>query len=128
VTIQGGSGSFTLWKLANATPEDQYATGVNLGTVTNGTYRFLDADGFKIVIRDDVTGFRQVTTMTKGIYTKGLFFGDQVQLAQSAEVTQINTKVDVMQVDLEAIKGVGFSTNKNSLVKLKQHVTAMNQA
>jgi hypothetical protein len=32
-----------------------------------------------------------------------LFFGDQVQLAQSAEVTQINTKVDILQVDIERV-------------------------
>lgn len=96
VTIQGGSGDFTLWKLANSVPDDDYATGVNLGDVTNTTFRFLHADGYKIIIRDNSTAYRISCPMEKGIYTRGLFFGDQVQLAQSAEVTQINTKVDIL--------------------------------
>ena len=104
LTIQGGSGNFTLWKITNATPEDDYATGINLGSVGNVTFRFLQAPGFKIVIRDNTTGFRQVCPMNKGIYTRGLFFGDQVQLAQSAEVTQINEKVDLLQADIDQIQ------------------------
>jgi hypothetical protein len=96
LTIQGGSGNFTLWKLANATPDDDYATGTNLGNVGNVTYRFLSAPGYKIIIRDNTTAYRINCPMDKGIYTRGLFFGDQVQLAQSAEVTQINTKVDIL--------------------------------
>jgi hypothetical protein len=104
VTIQGGSGDFTLWKITNATPEADYATGTNLGNVTNTTFRFLHADGYKIVIVDNVTGYRIPVSMSKGVYTKGLFFGDQVQLAQSAEVTQINTKVDIMQIGLTAVQ------------------------
>jgi hypothetical protein len=103
VTIQGGSGNFTLWKLANAVPEADYATGTNLGNVGNVTYRFLNAPGFKIVIVDNVTGYRITCPMDKGIYTRGLFFGDQVQLAQSAEVTQINTKVDILTNNVAAL-------------------------
>jgi len=103
VTIQGGSGNFTLWKLANATPEADYATGTNLGNVGNVTFRFLDAPGYKIVIVDNVTGYRITCPMDKGVYTRGLFFGDQVQLAQSAEVTQINTKVDILQNAVDAL-------------------------
>jgi hypothetical protein len=103
LTIQGGSGNFTLWKISNATAEDDYATGTNLGSVGNVTFRFLQAPGYKIVVRDNTTSFRQVVSMDKGIYTTGLFFGDQVQLAQSAEVTLINNKVDVIGVDLVTI-------------------------
>ena len=103
LTIQGGSGNFTLWKISNATAEDDYATGTNLGSVGNVTFRFLQAPGFKIVVRDNTTSFRQVVSMDKGIYTVGLFFGDQVQLAQSAEVSLINNKVDVVGVDLVTI-------------------------
>lgn len=103
VTIQGGSGNFTLWKLANSVPDDDYATGVNLGNVTNTTFRFLSAPGFKIVIRDNTTAYRINCPMDKGIYTRGLFFGDQVQLAQSAEVTQINTKVDLLTNSVAAL-------------------------
>ena len=103
VTIQGGSGDFTLWKLANATPDDDYATGVNLGNVGNVTYRFLSAPGYKIIIRDNTTAYRINCPMDKGIYIRGLFFGDQVQLAQSAEVTQINTKVDILTNNVAAV-------------------------
>ena len=103
LTIQGGSGNFTLWKITNATAEDDYATGTNLGTVGNVTFRFLQASGYKIVVRDNTTSFRQVVPMDKGIYTTGLFFGDQVQLAQSAEVTLINNKVNVIALDLNIV-------------------------
>ncbi len=103
VTIQGGSGNFTLWKLLNSVPDDDYATGTNLGNVTNTTFRFLHADGYKIVIRDNTTAYRINCPMEKGIYIRGLFFGDQVQLAQSAEVTQINTKVDVLTNNVAAL-------------------------
>lgn len=103
LTIQGGSGDFTLWKLLNSVPDDDYATGVNLGDVGNITFRFLHADGYKIIIRDNSTAYRISCPMEKGIYTRGLFFGDQVQLAQSAEVTQINTKVDVLTNNVAAI-------------------------
>jgi hypothetical protein len=103
VTIQGGSGNFTLWKLANATPEADYATGTDLGDVGNVTFRFLNDPGFKIVIVDNVTGYRITCPMDKGVYVRGLFFGDQVQLAQSAEVTQINTKVDILTNNVAAL-------------------------
>jgi hypothetical protein len=121
VTIQGGSGDFTLWKITNATPEANYATGTNLGNVTNTTYRFLQADGFKIVIVDNVTGYRIPVSMSKGIYIKGLFFGDQVQLAQSAEVTQINGKVDVLQTDIGNIMD-NFDISTDSLAAISDAV------
>jgi hypothetical protein len=125
VNIQGGSGNFTLWKITNATPEDQYSTGTNLGNVGNENYRFLSAPGFKIVIRDNTTGFRQVVPMDKGNYTRGLFFGDQVQLAQSQEVTQINTKVDILANDIDAIKGTGFTKDTHSLTNVEGYVDAI---
>lgn len=125
VNIQGGSGNFTLWKITNATSEDDYATGTNLGTVSNENYRFLSDPGFKIVIRDNTTGFRQVVPMDKGNYTRGLFFGDQVQLAQSQEVTQINTKVDILANDIDGIKGIGFTVNVDSLKNISDNVQAL---
>jgi hypothetical protein len=57
--------------------------------------------------------------MSKGIYLAPMFFGDQVQLAQAATVDTINTKVDVMQLDLTAIKGTGFVMDSDSLVNIK---------
>ena len=63
--------------------------------------------------------------MNKGNYTRGLFFGDQVQLAQSQEVTQINTKVDTVLVDLTGIKGTGFTKDTHSLINIKQAVDAL---
>jgi len=103
LTIQGGSGDFTLWKLLNSVPDDDYATGVNLGDVGNVTFRFLHADGYKIIIRDNSTAYRISCPMEKGVYVRGLFFGSQVQLAQSAEVTQINTKVDILTNNVAAV-------------------------
>jgi hypothetical protein len=119
VNIQAsGNNMFEIWKIADAVNPDNYATGTLLATVGVGKYRFLKADGFKMVIRDQTTNFRVVSEMEKGNYEAALYFGAAVQLAQAAEVIQINTKVDVMQIDLDAIKGTGFATATDSLAKL----------
>ena len=104
LTIQAaGVSTFEIWKITNATSPDDYATGTLVDTVGIGSWRFLSADGFKFVIRDTTTNYRVVNTASKGIYTAELFFGAAVQLAQSAEVSLINNKVDIMQVDLVTI-------------------------
>jgi hypothetical protein len=120
VTIQAaGVSTFEIWKITDATSPDDYATGTLLDTVGIGTYRFIGVNGFKMVIRDTTTNFRVVTEMEKGIYTAELFFGAQVQLAQAAEVSIINTKVDLLQNDLNAAKGAGFDTATDSLKALR---------
>jgi hypothetical protein len=121
VTIQAaGVSTFEIWKITDATNPDNYATGTLLATVGIGKYRFLSANGFKFVIRDTITNYRVVVEAEKGIYKAELFFGASVQLAQSAEVSQINTKVDIMQIDLEAIKGTGHVKDKHSLTNIKK--------
>jgi hypothetical protein len=121
VTIQAaGVSTFEIWKITDATDPDDYATGTLEDTVGIGKYRFLSANGFKFVIRDQTTNYRVVVEAEKGIYTAELFFGAAVQLAQSAEVSQINTKVDIMQIDLEAIKGTGHVKDKHSLTNIKK--------
>ncbi len=57
-----------------------------------------------MVIRDTTTNFRVVVEMEKGVYTAELFFGAAVQLAQAAEVTQINTKVDILQNAVDVVQ------------------------
>jgi len=105
VTISAsGDNEFEIWKITDATPPDDYATGVLLDVVEIGKYRFIHADGYKMVIRDTTTNFRVVSEMEKGVYTAELFFGAAVQLAQAAEVTQINTKVDIMQNAVDVIE------------------------
>jgi hypothetical protein len=66
--------------------------------------------------------------MAKGIYSQAFYVGDQIQLAQAPQVIENGVKLDILKVDIDAIKGAGFTTNKNSLVKLRQHVTNMNNA
>jgi hypothetical protein len=128
VNIQAsGVSTFEVWKIANSVSPDDYETGELLDTVDIGIYRFLSAPGFKMVIRDITTNFRVVSPMEKGNYEAALFFGGAVQLAQAPEVTQINTKVDVLSLEIEQIKGTGFGTNQHSLVKLRQHVTNASQ-
>jgi hypothetical protein len=106
VTIQAaGVSTFEIWKITDATNPDNYATGTLVATVGIGTWRFLSANGFKFVIRDTTTNYRVVVEAEKGIYTAELFFGAQVQLAQAAEVTIINTKVDVLQNAVDAVTG-----------------------
>jgi hypothetical protein len=121
VTVQAAAVStFEVWKITDATDPDDYATGTLVDTIGIGKWRFLHADGFKFVIRDTTTNYRVVVEAEKGIYTAELFFGAAVQLAQSAEVSQINTKVDIMSIDLDAIKGTGFVKDKHSLVPIKK--------
>lgn len=91
-----GISTFELWKITNATPPDDYATGTLLATVGIGKYRFLHADGYKMVVRDTTTNFRVVESMSKGVYMAEMFFGAAVQLAQAAEVSEINVKVDLL--------------------------------
>lgn len=101
VNIQAAAiSTFEIWKITDATPPDDYATGTLLDTVGIGKYRFLHADGYKMVIRDTTTNFRVVSEMEKGTYTAELFFGASVQLAQAAEVSEINNKVDALQIDV----------------------------
>jgi hypothetical protein len=121
VTISAsGISTFEIWKITDATDPDDYATGTLLGTVGVGKYRFLHADGYKMVIRDTTTNFRVVSEMEKGVYEAALFFGAAVQLAQAAEVSEINIKVDSMQIDLDAIKGTGHVKDKHSLTNIKK--------
>jgi hypothetical protein len=121
VTIQAaGVSTFEIWKITDATDPDDYATGTLEDTVGIGKYRFLSANGYKFVIRDQTTNYRVVVEAEKGIYKAELFFGAAVQLAQSAEVSQINTKVDIMQIDLEAIKGTGHVKDVHSLTNIKK--------
>ena len=116
--VTGGSGNFTLWKLANSVSADDYATGVNLSDVTYGRFRFVHADGYKIIIRDNTTGYRQECSMSKGYYEAALYFGGQVQVAQAYEITQVNNKVTAMQIDLNSIKGTGYNESTDSLTNI----------
>lgn len=121
VTIQAGSVStYEIWKIADATPPDNYATGTLLATVGPGKYRFIHADGYKMVIRDQTSSYRVVVEMEKGVYTAELFFGAQVQLAQAATVEQIYTLTQTLEVDVSAIKGTGFIKDKHSLTNIKK--------
>lgn len=105
VNIQAGSVStFEIWKIADAVDPDDYATGTLLDTVGPGKYRFIGVDGFKMVIRDTVSNYRVVTQMEKGIYTAELFFGAQVQLAQSATMELIKTDTELLKVLIEATR------------------------
>jgi hypothetical protein len=129
VNIQAsGISTFEIWKITDATDPDDYDTGELLDTVGVGIYRFISADGFKMVIRDTTTNFRVVSEMEKGNYEAALFFGPAVQLAQAPQVIENGIKLDVLQVQIDEIKGAGFASNKQSLVKLRQHITSMNQA
>jgi hypothetical protein len=121
ITISAsGVSTFAIWKITDATNADDYATGTLMATVGIGKWRFLSANGFKFVVRDTTTNFRVVVEAEKGIYKAELFFGAAVQLAQAAEVSEINTKVDIMQIDVDAIKGTGFTKDKHSLTNIKK--------
>jgi len=127
VTINGGDGTFELWKVTTATATNDYATGTLLDTVGNVTYRFIGVSGFDIVGVDINSNIRRRTSMAKGVYTQSYYVGDQIQLAQAPQVIENGIKLDVLTQDIADIKGAGFTTSKQSLVKLRQHITNSNQ-
>jgi hypothetical protein len=104
VTIQAASVStFEIWKVTDATAEDDYATGTLLDTVGPGKFRFIGEDGFKLIIRDQTTNYRVSVEAEKGVYLAELFFGPAVQLAQSATVELMYTLLQTMDVDMEKV-------------------------
>jgi hypothetical protein len=104
LTINGGDGTFQLWKVTTSTPTADYATGTLLATVGNVTYRFIGVAGFDIIGVDINSNIRRRTSMAKGVYTQSFYVGEQIQLAQAPEVTEILTKVEIMQIDVDAIQ------------------------
>jgi hypothetical protein len=128
VSINGGDGTFELWKVTTATATNDYATGTLLDTVGNGIYRFIGEAGFDIVGVDINSNIRRRSSMAKGITSQSFYVGDQIQLAQAPQVVENGIKLDVLAVELESLKGDGYTTAKNSLASLRKHVTNMNQA
>lgn len=118
VTINGGDGEFELWKVTTATATADYATGTLLDTVGNGIYRFVGVTGFDIVGVDVNSNIRRRSSMAKGIYTQAFYVGDQIQLAQAPQVIENGIKLDVLTVNIEDIKGTGFTKDKHSLTKI----------
>jgi hypothetical protein len=103
VEILGGDGDFELWKVTTATATADYATGTKLADVTNEKYRFIGVTGFDIVGVDTLSNIRRRTSMAKGIYSQSFYVGEQIQLAQAPQVNQINSKVDLLQVAVDAL-------------------------
>lgn len=101
LSIDGGDGTFQLWKVTTSTPTADYATGTLLATVGNGIYRFIGVTGFDIVGVDTNSNIRRRTSMAKGVYTQAFYVGSQIQLAQAPEVTEILTKVNILQVSVD---------------------------
>jgi hypothetical protein len=101
VTIVGGDGAFELWKVPTSTATADYATGVKLADVINERFRFSSAAGFDLVGLDINSNVRRRTSMAKGVYWQEFYVGAQIQLAQAPIIDQINTKVDLLAVELE---------------------------
>jgi hypothetical protein len=110
VKIEGGSGTYQIWKLPNSTPNVDFQTGTLLTTTTSLTYRFIGEDGFKLFLYDTGTLYGDSVSKSKGNYLVALFFGPQVQLAQSAEVTLINQIVNELKLKLDTNLDAKVST------------------
>jgi hypothetical protein len=124
LTIQGGSGSNEIWKVANGTPEDQYNTGTLVAaSVGTGKWRFTGTSGFYLLVRDKVKNNRDTASMEKGTYTIGLYAGkDQITVAQLPEVYELQDDMALVKLVLEAIKGTGFVKDRDSLVNIKKKI------
>lgn len=127
IDILGGDGNFELWKVPTSTATADYETGEKLGDFINERFRFIGIAGFDIVGVDILSNVRRRTSMAKGVYTQAFYVGDQIQLAQAPQVNQTLEQVQILKVDIDAVKGQGFGTNQHSLVSLKKHVTAASQ-
>jgi hypothetical protein len=132
ITIAGGRGTYEIWKITSATASADYEAGTKVGdfTTANNKYRFIGdtAPGFDYLTVDLTTTVKDRYPATKGVYVHSLYSGAEIQLAQAPEVIENGIKLDVLKVELEEIKGSGFTSAKNSLVKLKKTVVAMNNA
>lgn len=120
VSIDGGDGTFELYKVTTASATNDFASGTLLATVGNGIFRFLAAPGFDIVGVDTNSNIRRRTSMSKGIYTQAFFVGEQIQLAQAPQVVENGVKLDLLKVELEEIKGAGFASSKDSLIRIRK--------
>jgi hypothetical protein len=98
-----------------------------LATVGNGVYRFIGVSGFDIVGVDTNSNIRRRTSMAKGIYTQAFYVGDQIQLAQAPQVIENGIKLDILQVEIEAIKGAGFASATDSLAEIRDAIDALPQ-
>jgi len=132
ITIAGGRGTYEIWKITSATASADYETGTKVGdfTTANNKYRFIGdtAPGFDYLTVDLTTTVKDRYPAVKGVYVHSLYSGAEIQLAQAPEVIENGIKLDVIKVELAEIKGTGFASNKQSLVKLRQHITSMNNA
>lgn len=118
VTLAGGDGDFELWKITTATVTADYATGTKIGDFTNEKVRFIGVSGFDLVGVDINSNIRRRTSMSKGVYTMAFYVGDQIQLAQAPQVIENGIKLDLLQTDIDDIKGTGFTKDKHSLTKI----------
>jgi hypothetical protein len=144
INIQGGSGSFSIFKFPIATTPypsagvDERISPANLVTSNagNGKYRFIADPLYNYMVLDNSQGNKSNIpkenidytwkVLTQGAYTAGLFQGeDQIELAQVNEVYEILSKVEILLVDTDAIKGTGFTKDTHSLINIKQAVDAL---
>ena len=132
ITIVGGRGTYEIWKIPSTTASADYETGTKIGdfTTANNLYRFIGdtTAGNDYLTVDLTTTVKDRYPATKGVYVHALYSGAEIQLAQAPEVIENGVKLSIIQQDLDDIKGAGFATSSQSLVKLKKHITGMNQA
>jgi len=131
VSIDFDWGAGFSWGDGAPTASADYETGTKIGdfTTANNKYRFIGdtSAGFDYLTVDLTTTVKDRYPATKGVYVHSLYSGAEIQLAQAPEVIENGIKLDVLKVELEDIKGMGFDTDKQSLVKLRQHITNSNQ-
>jgi hypothetical protein len=95
-----------IWKIPSTTPSENYATGTLVATVTaaNPSWRFIgDAvAGYDYLGMDNYSTTKARCTATKGIYTLEAYSGGQVVIAQAPQIEAMNTKMDVLKVDMDS--------------------------
>lgn len=143
--IQGGSGSFSIFKFPIATTAypaggvDQrvnpaYLVNSNVG---NGKFRFIADPLYNYMVLDNTKGNKEnIPTenldpnswniLVKGSYVAGLYQGkSQIQLAQINEVYDIQSTVKVVKNMVAAVQGDSFNAASDSLVKIREFVDSI---
>lgn len=145
IIIAGATAPFDIYKFPitidypSGSSDDRLDPAYLVATVTDRIYRFINDPAYNYFVWSAakrsgdnapnlIEGQTAFEPMAKGVYTASCYQGAEIQVVEAPEITQINTKVDILQQDINDIKGTGFTTAKQSLVSLRKHVTAQNQA
>lgn len=117
-----------VWKITNATPVADFATGTKIGSnIGNGAFRWIAVDGFRLVFNNKDNGVYRYCSMSKGDYTVGWYLYDVptggLTQEQSNVLNSLDTKNDAIFDEINSLM-TGFVESTDSLHALRGAVDA----